>query len=30
VSFESKPGETRFIVRIPFDGPNGTGNKVSG
>jgi signal transduction histidine kinase len=23
VSFESKPGETRFIVRIPFDPPNG-------
>ncbi len=22
VSFESKPGETRFIVRIPFDPPN--------
>ncbi|MBV9572725.1 MAG: cyclic nucleotide-binding domain-containing protein [Acidobacteriales bacterium] len=23
VSFESKPGETRFIVRVPFDPPNG-------
>ena len=23
VSFESKPGETRFTVRIPFDPPNG-------
>jgi signal transduction histidine kinase len=22
-SFESKPGETRFIIRIPFDPPNG-------
>lgn len=30
VSFESKPGETRFIVRIPFDGSNGAGRGVSG
>ena len=26
VTFESKPGETRFIVRIPFDPPNGGAN----
>jgi signal transduction histidine kinase len=26
ISFESKPGETRFIVRIPFDPPNGAAN----